>query len=72
MARVALVPGGTCGIGAAISEALARVRYRVAATYAGNVLAANAFHAPAPCCSSRRRRRASLPGRRYRSMAANI
>ena len=44
MARVALVSGGTRGIGAAISEALARSGYRVAATYAGNVLAANAFH----------------------------
>jgi acetoacetyl-CoA reductase len=45
MARVALVSGGTRGIGAAISETLARTGYRVAATYAGNTAAANAFHA---------------------------
>src|ERR1700676_5221889 len=45
MARVALVSGGTRGIGAAISEALVEAGYRVAATYAGNVAAADAFRA---------------------------
>jgi acetoacetyl-CoA reductase len=45
MARVALVSGGTRGIGAAISEALLNAGYRVAATYAGNETAATAFRA---------------------------
>jgi acetoacetyl-CoA reductase len=43
MARVALVTGGTRGIGAAVSQALQTAGYRVAATYAGNVEAAKAF-----------------------------
>jgi acetoacetyl-CoA reductase len=43
MARVALVTGGTRGIGAAISEALLKGGYCVAATYAGNDVAAKAF-----------------------------
>ncbi|MBR0758924.1 acetoacetyl-CoA reductase [Bradyrhizobium japonicum] len=43
MARVALVTGGTRGIGAAVSQALQTAGYRVAATYAGNAEAANAF-----------------------------
>ncbi|RMD60990.1 MAG: SDR family NAD(P)-dependent oxidoreductase, partial [Alphaproteobacteria bacterium] len=43
MARVALVTGGTRGIGAAISEALNKAGYKVAATYHGNDAAANAF-----------------------------
>ncbi|MGY3238918.1 acetoacetyl-CoA reductase [Bradyrhizobium sp. USDA 4448] len=43
MARVALVTGGTRGIGAAISQALQTAGYRVAATYAGNAEAAKAF-----------------------------
>jgi acetoacetyl-CoA reductase len=43
MPRVALVSGGTRGIGAAISEALLKAGYEVAATYAGNDVAANAF-----------------------------
>jgi acetoacetyl-CoA reductase len=43
MSRVALVSGGTRGIGAAISEALIKAGYRVAATYAGNEAAAKAF-----------------------------
>ena len=43
MSRVALVSGGTRGIGAAISEALIKAGYRVAATYAGDEAAAKAF-----------------------------
>src|SRR3990170_1076284 len=45
MGRVALVTGGTRGIGRAISAALKEAGYRVAATYAGNDEAARAFHA---------------------------
>jgi len=45
MARVALVTGGTRGIGAAISLALKAAGYRVAANYAGNDAAAQAFTA---------------------------
>jgi acetoacetyl-CoA reductase len=44
MSRVALVTGGTRGIGAAISMALRNAGYRVAATYAGNEEKARAFH----------------------------
>ncbi|GAB4237044.1 MAG: beta-ketoacyl-ACP reductase [Methyloligellaceae bacterium] len=44
MARVALVTGGTRGIGAAISKALKAEGYAVAANYAGNDEAANAFN----------------------------
>jgi acetoacetyl-CoA reductase len=40
MARVAIVTGGTRGIGRAISVALNDAGYRVAATYAGNDMAA--------------------------------
>ena len=36
MARVALVTGGTRGIGAAISKGLKAAGYKVAASYAGN------------------------------------
>ena len=36
MARVALVTGGTRGIGAAISKALKVAGYKVAASYADN------------------------------------
>jgi 3-oxoacyl-[acyl-carrier protein] reductase len=43
MARVALVTGGTRGIGHAISIALKNNGYRVAASYAGNDAAAQAF-----------------------------
>lgn len=43
MARVAVVTGGTRGIGHAISTALKFNGYRVAATYAGNDTAAQAF-----------------------------
>ncbi len=45
MARVALVTGGTRGIGAAISKALKAAGYTVAASYAGNDEAAAAFKA---------------------------
>ena len=45
MSRVALVTGGSRGIGAAISKALVAAGYRVAATYAGNDAAAAAFTA---------------------------
>ena len=44
MARVALVTGGTRGIGVAISAALKEAGYKVAATYGGNDAAANAFN----------------------------
>jgi len=43
--RVALVTGGTVGIGAAISEALLVAGYRVAANFGMNVAAAQAFEA---------------------------
>ncbi len=45
MARVAVVTGGSRGIGAAISIALKEKGYRVAATYAGNDEAAAKFKA---------------------------
>jgi acetoacetyl-CoA reductase len=45
MGRVALVTGGTRGIGAAISVALKAAGYRVAANYAGNDEAAARFTA---------------------------
>lgn len=44
MSRVALVTGGTRGIGAEISIALKEKGYRVAATYSGNHSAAEAFN----------------------------
>ncbi len=43
MARVAVVTGGTRGIGEAISKGLQAAGYTVAATYAGNDEKANAF-----------------------------
>jgi acetoacetyl-CoA reductase len=43
MGRVALVTGGTRGIGAAISRALKKAGYNVAANYGGNDEAAQAF-----------------------------
>ena len=45
MARVALVTGGTRGIGAAISKTLKAAGYKVAASYAGNDDAASKFKA---------------------------
>src|SRR5438270_9191471 len=43
MARVAVVTGGTRGIGEAISMALAQAGYQVSAVYHGNDERANAF-----------------------------
>src|SRR5476651_544048 len=45
MTRVAVVTGGTRGIGAAVSKALKAEGYTVAATYAGNDAAAQKFKA---------------------------
>jgi len=45
MARVAVVTGGTRGIGRAISVALKNAEYRVAANYGGNDQAAQRFNA---------------------------
>jgi acetoacetyl-CoA reductase len=45
MARVALVTGGTRGIGAAIAKALKTAGHKVAATFAGNREKAEAFKA---------------------------
>jgi acetoacetyl-CoA reductase len=45
MARIALVTGGSRGIGAAVSKALKAQGCNVAASYAGNDEAANAFNA---------------------------
>jgi len=45
MARIAIVTGGTRGIGAAISKALKEEGYRVIANYAGNDEAAHKFKA---------------------------
>lgn len=45
MARIAVVTGGTRGIGHAISVALKAAGYRVAANYAGNDTAAQKFQA---------------------------
>jgi acetoacetyl-CoA reductase len=44
MAKVAVVTGGTRGIGRAISEGLKNADYRVAATYGGNDRAAQQFN----------------------------
>lgn len=45
MSKVAVVTGGTRGIGAAISKGLKEAGYTVAATFAGNVERAEAFKA---------------------------
>ncbi|WP_062111065.1 acetoacetyl-CoA reductase [Aureimonas sp. AU40] len=45
MSKVAIVTGGTRGIGAAVSKALQGAGYTVAANYAGNDAAAEAFRA---------------------------
>ena len=45
MSKVAIVTGGSRGIGAAISKALKDAGYAVAASYAGNDDAAKAFTA---------------------------
>src|ERR1700680_3107969 len=45
MARVAVLTGGTRGIGKAISQALKQAGYKVAANYAGNDEAAAKFKA---------------------------
>ena len=45
MSRVALVTGGTRGIGAAISKALKAAGYNLAAVYPGNDEAAQKFKA---------------------------
>ena len=45
MARVAVVTGGTRGIGASIAKALKEAGYKVAANYGGNDEAANKFKA---------------------------
>ncbi|HMM65220.1 MAG TPA: SDR family NAD(P)-dependent oxidoreductase, partial [Mesorhizobium sp.] len=45
MSRVALVTGGTRGIGAAIAVGLKNAGYRVAVNYAGNDEAAQKFKA---------------------------
>src|ERR1700710_2908512 len=45
MARVAVVTGGSRGIGAAICKALKAAGYKVAASYAGNDEAAQKFKA---------------------------
>jgi len=45
MGRVAVVSGGTRGIGAAIAKALRDEGHKVVASYAGNDEAANKFKA---------------------------
>ena len=45
MSRVAVVTGGTRGIGEAISKALKAAGYKVAANYGGNDEAAQKFKA---------------------------
>ena len=52
MARVAVVTGGTRGIGAAISKALKAAGYKVAANYAGNDEAATEVQGARPASPS--------------------
>ncbi|MGC1577424.1 MAG: beta-ketoacyl-ACP reductase [Beijerinckiaceae bacterium] len=49
MARVAIITGGTRGIGEAISKALKAAGYKVAANYSGNDEAAQKFKAATDC-----------------------
>ena len=51
MARVAVVTGGTRGIGAAVSKALKAAGYKVAANYGGNDEAAQSSR-PRPASTS--------------------
>ncbi len=67
MARVAVVTGGTRGIGAAISKALKAAGYKVAATYAGNDEAAQKFKAETASTSTSGTFPASTPAPRASS-----
>ena len=71
MARVALVTGGTRGIGGAIAKALRKAGYNVAVNYAGNDVAAKAFKKdtknPDPALRSRSLRRTRPRPRRKRA-----
>ncbi|MFT5111482.1 MAG: acetoacetyl-CoA reductase [Parasphingorhabdus sp.] len=51
MSKVAIVTGGTRGIGEAISMSLKEAGYKVAATYAGNDQAAEKFRANTSCAT---------------------
>jgi NAD(P)-dependent dehydrogenase (short-subunit alcohol dehydrogenase family) len=62
MSRVALVTGGTRGIGEAISKALKAAGYKVATNYGGNDAAAQKFKA-----ATERRQASGLRARRRRS-----
>ena len=65
--RVALVTGGTRGIGAAISRMLKLRGYNVAANYAGNDVAASAFKAETGMTPSAYRKQAESSGNRPNS-----
>ena len=67
MARVAVVTGGTRGIGAAISKALKAAGYKVAANYAGNDEAAQEVQG-----RDRHRRLQVGRRRRYDACAAGL
>ena len=62
MSRVALVTGGSRGIGAAISKELKDAGYTVAATYAGNDEAARRQEGPRHALHRRRHGRRNVPG----------
>lgn len=64
MARIALVTGGTRGIGKAISIALKESGYLVAANYGGNDQAAEAFSKETGTPSSSGTCRTMTPARR--------